>query len=52
MPVHKVIRKGKLFGWQWGRHKIYPVWKFGNIVAKRKAQKQGVAVHLSGWKEK
>lgn len=43
MPVHKT----KSGGYQWGKTgKIY----YGKD-AKKKAQKQGIAIRLSGWKE-
>ncbi len=44
MPVHKT----KSGGYQWGKTgKVY----YGKD-AKKKAQKQGIAIRLSGWKEK
>ena len=44
MPVHRT----KSGGYQWGKTgKVY----YGKD-AKKKAQKQGVAIRLSGWKEK
>ena len=52
MPVKEVKRKGKLFGFQWGSHKIYPIWKYGKIKAKKLATKQGVAAYMSGWRER
>ena len=52
MPVHPVIRKGKKFGFQWGHHKIYPIWKYGILGAKKRARKQGVAAYMSGWRDK
>ena len=43
MPVHKT----KSGGYQWGKTgKVY----YGKD-AKKKAQKQGLAIRLSGWKE-
>jgi len=48
MPVHVVIRKGKVYGYQWGKSgKIYR-----GKGAKEKAIKQGMAVIASGYKEK
>lgn len=44
MPVHRT----KSGGYQWGKTgKVY----YGKD-AKQKAQKQGIAIRLSGWKEK
>lgn len=44
MPVHRT----KSGGYQWGKTgKVY----YGKD-AKKKAQKQGIAIRLSGWKEK
>jgi hypothetical protein len=50
MPVHAVYSKGKLVGYKWGHQKLYKVSTYGKVKAKKKAQKQGVAIHFSGYK--
>ena len=52
MPTHPVFKKNKLYGYEWGSQKIYKISDFGIKQAKIKAQKQGVAINLSGWKGK
>lgn len=51
MPTHAVYKKGKLHGYQWGKSgKVYPVSKHGKEGAKKKANEQGQAIRVSGYK--
>ena len=47
MPVHKTTYKGKT-AYQWGSHGK----KYTGKEAKEKAEKQGIAAHSSGYREK
>ena len=48
MPVHPVIKNGKIIGYQWGKSgKVYR-----GKSGKKKAEEQGRAVYLSGYKGK
>jgi len=45
MPVHKVTKKGKTVGFQWGSS--------GKVYRTREAaERQARAVYASGWREK
>jgi hypothetical protein len=45
MPTRPVRRKGKIVGYKWGKHgKIYKT--------KKQANKQGAAIHASGYNKK
>jgi SPP1 gp7 family putative phage head morphogenesis protein len=44
VPVHPVVEKGEIVGYQWGEHgKVYR--------SKKKAQAQAAAIYASGWRE-
>jgi hypothetical protein len=48
MPTHPVYRNRKLIGYRWGHHgKLY-----SGLDARERANKQGVAIHASGWVRK
>ena len=50
MPTKPIYRKGKLIGYRWGSSgKLYSIDHYGKIIAKSLANKQGQAIHASGW---
>jgi len=53
MPVHEVLKNGKLIGYQWGnKGKIYLISSYGKEQAKMKANKQGEAAYANGYNKK
>lgn len=45
MPVHQVVKNGKVVGWQWGNHgKVYKT--------KEEALRQARAAYAAGYKGK
>lgn len=46
MPTHPIKRKGKIVGYQWGKHGK----KYYGKGAKKKAERQGRAIRSSGYK--
>jgi len=51
MPVNKVYKSGKLYGYRWGQSgKVYSVKKYGQEGAYNRSEKQARAIFASGWK--